>query len=523
MNLETGSLVDDEEPPPPEADVGGGAPPDLPPAPEQPLTRSPKKYPFPAKGGSNMGFRVDTLAQYFALDAKVETPEWSAPHESGPLLARDDDLDTAWTCVPSGELSCALGVKLPRPTPVKGIRLFAASPGYEGDPRPRRLRIHTEEGFLDALLPDDNSHVYAVFAKEITTQNLVLEVVEVWSGRTTKVHIAELEVYGKDGKARGPLDVDPRRSFVKIAPPVWRRGGRDTFDRQEAFIHYLDAEGVPHRLAAGTALRGKAGDRFALIERLQAVASCDAPRGTYFLLDMKTRMVAPLGELGGVGGDAFRAKDGSGIVVGYASKLRTILDGMYAGKGKYIRKRTPVREDKRAEDYITKWGLEPNPMPRAGLPVGKAPGCKAVTAEEVAKLPRPEPKKKKRRKKPKPGDPPPHEPWFACDLGDGARAFMTDRGPCGPSWEMHVIDAHGSPVRSALGDRDGSHLQVRDVGGGTLLVEAAGKTDAVMLMKVTATGIEVLGDSAAIALNPPQKCRSICNAGYVNPHTPTWQ
>jgi hypothetical protein len=233
-------------------------------------------------------------------------------------------------------------------------------------------------------------------------------------------------------------------------------------------------------------------------------------------------MVAPLGELGGVGGDTFRAKDGSGIVVGFASQLRTVLDGMFAGDDKYHRKRTPLREDKRAEDYITRWGLEPNPMPRSGVPVGEATACKAATRQEVAAIPRRDPAASG-RKKPKDDEPPSPEPWFSCDLEDGARAFMTDRGPCGPSWELHVVDASGALVRSAEGGREGSHLQVRDLGKGTLLVEAAGKTDPVMLMKVTAEGIDVLGDSTAIALRPPQECRSTCNAGYVNPHAPTWR
>ncbi len=503
-----------EDIPPPAPDVGKPASPTRE---YGPLQRADRAYPLPAKGGANMGFRVDALAQNYALAGKVEVPEWSAPHEGDPELVRDDDLDTAWTCTPSGQDRCAIGIHFPTKATLEAVQLFVAGPYGRDDEfaRPKRLRLHTDEGFLDALMPDESGHVYAVFGKDVASEDLTIEVLEVWKGRSPTIYIGELDVFGSTGEAREPLAIDPARTFVRLEPPIWRSSGRDTHQRQAAFVHRIDAEGVPHRLIEGTALRGHAGDRLMLVERLQSVTGCEAPRGTFYLLDTQTRLLAPLGEFGGVGGDVFRASDGRGIAVGIAGPLRTVLDGLFAMEGAYHRKRTPLREDKRTNDFITQWGLERTPLPRGDVPLAEST-CAPGTPELLAELDAVRPKTPK--KKPStPGQ------WRVCDLDAGARAFLGDYGPCGPQWEVHVLDAKGTLVDSRVQARAGSHLGLRDLGGGTWLVQVAGATDAVLLLKVDASGIETFAESAALALEPPDVCRTVCEAGFRNPHAPSWE
>ena len=513
IDLEGGAAREDI--PPPAPDVGKAEPTRA----FGPLQRADRQYPFPAKGGANMGFRVDTLAGHYALAGKVDVPEWSAPHEGDPELVRDDDLDTGWTCTPRDEARCALGIHFPVEVTLEAVQLFAAGPHgrYEDYARPRRILIHTAEGSVEALLPDENSHVYAVFGKDIVSEDLTIEILEVWKGRSSAVHIAELDVFGSVGEPREPIVIDPLRTFVQVAEPPWTRGGRDTLERSTAFIHRIDDKGVPHRFIEGTALRGQAGDRLLLVERVQSVTGCETPRGTFYLLDTATRLVAPLGEFGGVGGDVFRASDGLGIAVGLTGPLRTVLDGLFAVDGVYHRKRTPLREDKRTNDFITQWGLERAPVPRGAVPLAQA-GCTVGTPELLAELDAVRPTGPGNKKKPStPGQ------WRVCDLDAGARAFLGDYGPCGSQWEVHVLDAKGALVDSRVQARAGSHLGLRDLGGGTWLVQVAGATDAVSLLKVASTGIETFAESGSLALEPPDVCRIECNAGFRNPHAPSWE
>jgi hypothetical protein len=476
-----------------------------------PLSRSDRKYPFPAKGGSNVGFRIDALVGTYALTGTVQVPEWSAENEGDPAVVRDDDLDTAWTCKPRGADRCAIGIRFPQAATLEAVQVFAA-----GGPRPKRLRIHTDEGHIDALLPDENTHVYAVFGKDIVSSWLAIEVMEVWGGGSSTIQIAELEVFGSSGDAREPIAIDPDRTWVRFEEPVWSRGARNTYNRATAFVHHIDAQGKSHRFVEGTAVRGKAGDRLLLIERLQSVTGCDAPRGTFYLLDTHTRLIAPLGEFGGVGGDVFRAKDGLGVAVGYVEGNRTVLDGLFVGDGSYHRKRTPLRADKRGEDFLDQWGLDHAPVVRGATPLANS-SCSAGTEDALADLMRVRPSTGKKGKAEAAIAP---EQWRVCELVEGARAFLTDRGPCGSAWEIYVLDAKGGLVGIMVQQRSGAHLGLRDLGGGTLLVQAGGNTDAVSLVRVDAAGVDTLADSAALVLEPPAECRSVCDAGFRNPHAP---
>ncbi len=501
-----------------------------------PLERATVLIPFPARGGTDMGFRVDKLTDLYALAGAVEAPSWSAPSEGEPRRVRDNDIDTAWTCVPEGESRCALGIHFPEQANIKAVRLFAAATNFSEFPRIKRLRIHTEAGFTDALLPDDNTHVYAQLGEPIRTRTLALEILEVHPGRgnTPRIHISELEVYGDEGTAREPLQIDPAATFVVLPERPWLRRGRENYERNEMFVHYLDERDEPHRFISGTAIRGRMGDRVFLIERMQAQSECTAPRGTFFLLDTKTRMVAPLGDLGGVGGDAFRAANGLGIAIGFKGQLDTKLSGLFATEAKYQRRRTPIRADLRTENYFETWGLDSEMVQRAAADLDHAPaGCTSGTEDTLAileaaratKAAAAGARKKGRRKgkKKKAADPLVPGQWQVCDLADGARAFVSDRGTCGPGWDVAVVDAEGTLVEQRSESRASSHVRLVMRPNATLLVEVGGADDRHQLLRATPEGLFDLAPRGSTVLHPPAACRETCLDGFPNPNAPVWK
>lgn len=499
-----------------------------------PLVRSEKRLPLPAHGATNMGFRVDQLAEVYALAGALEVPAWSAASEGSPRLLRDDDLDTAWTCVPSGEERCALGMHFPAAAKIHSLRLFGGAIEFETYPRPKRIRVHTELGFTDVLLADNNAPQFLEFVEPIVTRNVVLEILEIFPGtaKEPKIHISDLEVFGVSGTAREPLALDPATTIAVSAGSPWQKAARSTYSRNEMFLHWVDESGAMHRFMEGTALRGRAGDRLFLVERVSGQSDCDAPRGTFYLLDTQTRVTAPLGDLDGVGGDTFRASDGQGIVVGFKGKLDTKLNGVFAEAGKYRRRQTPFRADQRTDDYFADWKLDPQPLPRSAAPLNEAiEGCTAGTEGTLAELEAakaasaPAKKKKKGRSRKRRGEEEVPRPaaWQVCSLGDGARAFVTDHGPCGSSWELTVVDADGSVVASQADNTDRAFLRVARLAGKHLLVQVGDGSDITTMWRVASDGIVEVSPSASFAIQPPQSCRENCLEPFPNPGAPVWQ
>lgn len=499
-----------------------------------PLVRSEKRLPLPAHGATNMGFRVDQLAEVYALAGALEVPAWSAASQGSPRLLRDDDLDTSWTCVPSGEERCALGMHFPAAAKIHSLRLFGAAMEFETYPRPKRVRVHTELGFTDVLLADNNAPQFMEFVEPIVTRNVVIEILEVFPGtaKEPKIHLADLEVFGVSGTAREPLALDPATTVAVSAGAPWHKDARATFSRTEMFLHWIDESGAMHRFMEGTALRGRAGDRLLLVERVSGQSDCDAPRGTFYLLDTKTRVTAPLGDLDGVGGDTFRASDGQGIVVGFKGKLDTKLNGVFAEPGKYRRRQTPFRADQRTDDYFADWKLDPQPIPRTAAPLNEAiEGCTAGTEATLAELeaakatsaPAKKKKKGRRRKRGGEEDIPRPAAWQVCTLTDGARAFVTDHGPCGSSWELTVVDADGSVVATETEATDRAFLRVAQLAGKHLLIQTGDSSDTTKVWRVAADGISQVSASGAFAIQPPQSCRENCLETFPNPGAPVWQ
>ncbi len=499
-----------------------------------PLVRSEKRLPLPAHGSTNMGFRVDQLAEVYALAGALEVPAWSAVSEGSPRLLRDDDLDTAWTCIPSGEERCALGMHFPAAAKIHSLRLFGAAIEFETYPRPKRVRIHTEAGFTDVLLADSNAPQFLEFVEPLVTRNVVIEILEVFPGtaKEPKIHLTDLEVFGVSGTAREPLELDPATTIAVSAGSPWQKAGRSTYNRAEMFLHSVDESGAMHRFMEGTALRGRAGDRLFLVERVSGQSDCDAPRGTFYLLDTQTRVTAPLGDLDGVGGDTFRAADGQGIVVGFKGKLDTKLNGVFAEGDKYRRRQTPFRADQRTDDYFADWKLDPEPVPRTAAPLNETiQGCTAGTEGTLAELEAakaasaPAKKKKKGRRRKRRGEEEVPRPaaWQVCTLTDGARAFVTDHGPCGSSWELTVVDADGSVVATQSDSTDRAFLRVARLAGKHLLVQTGDGSNATSIWRVASDGILEVSPSASFAIQPPDICRENCLEPFPNPGAPVWQ
>ena len=499
-----------------------------------PLLRSEKLLPLPGHGATNMGFRVDQLAEVYALAGAIEEPAWSAPSEGTPRSLRDDDLDTSWTCIPNADERCAIGMHFPSVAKAHSLRLFVAAPEFDAFPRVKRVRVHTEQGFTDALLLDTNAPQFVEFAEPVTTRNIVVEVLEIFPGRSKepKIHIADLEVFGVEGVAREPLKLDPASTVTIPTGSVWRKSGRASFDRQETFLHWIDDAGNLHRFMEGSALRGRAGDRLLLVERISGQGECDSPRGTFFMLDTKTRVTAPLGGLDGVGGDAFRSADGNGIVVGFKGKLDTKLNGIFSDDGKYRRRQTPLRADLRAgENYFEQWNLEPDIVRREPPALNEAiEGCSVGTEATLAELTAakeamPKPKKKKRRRRRGRGedDTPRPAAWQVCALADGARAFITDHGPCGARWEMTVLGADGSVVATEGDTAERSFLRVVRRSDAQLLVQVGNGTDNTAIWTVQASGLENIAPFGTFAVQPPAVCRENCLEPFPNPGAPVWQ
>ena len=112
----------------------------------------------------------------------------------------------------------------------------------------KKVRIHTDEGWAEAMLPDEPTHGYVVFGKEVATRTLVLEVLGVHGDddEDAKVHVGELEVYGSSGVAREPWDIDPARVVVRELDAAWSVADRRHRTGEMAAQVTPRHEGQPH-------------------------------------------------------------------------------------------------------------------------------------------------------------------------------------------------------------------------------------------------------------------------------------
>lgn len=475
-----------------------------------PLARATKRMAFPARGGTNLGYNLATLEKLRALSGAVEIPEWSAPHSNNARALRDDDVATAWTCTPSPSSACAVGLHFPEPAKIRAVRFFGAAasgPGAYGDhPRVKKVRVHTDEGWAEATLPDEPTHAYVVLGKEVTSRTFVLEVLGVHGDEDedAPLHIGELEVYGSSGVAREPWDIDPARVVVRELDAPWRVSDRRHHTGQ-AYLGVLDDHGEAALLMRGTALFGHAGDRLLLAEVLDDT-TCEQHRGQFYLIDQHTRIIAPIGDLGGIGADAYRSLEGLGFAHGKIDDHTADLTGVLLEGTSYERRRTQRRSTATPAETLAEWKLDPTALVRGGSAINRElAGCKLGGDESIGVLTR----ATTREPVEKPAE------WMVCELAEHVSAYITDHGPCGASWEIVVLADERRVVAQKSAKRKGARARMRRVGLDALLVEIGGGDDKTELYRIDRAGIVGPIAGTALAISPPDACRSRCDEPFV--------
>lgn len=483
--------ADDEGETPP--DLGDGA------GPPEPLVRAERKLRFPGKSGEHMGFDLARLSKLQALAGAIEVPEWSDPGQGTARMVRDDDLRTAWVCELAPEQSCAIGIHFPRTAEAEAIRLFAATPAKQPHARPKVVRIHTDEGWAEAKLADEDGLWSVQLGEPVRTRNLIVEVMEAYDD--APVHLAELEIYGRNGTPRPSLAIDLSRRVVSFQTPVWRKKSR-THTAGVAFTEQVDVDGRLRRLFPGTALIGRPGARLLLLERADW-STCNDHQGTYSLLDTKTRVMVPLGDMGGFASQAFAHTQGLGFAMGRIDGDDPEVQGVVLDGSSYERRSTSRLERREPRDLLAAWDIGDQPLERADArPMDDPPtGCKPAKAKVVATL---LPRLPRRTKIPA-------KHWLACALSSGASLLLSTGGSCGKEWHVAVVDGEGELVEARSGKQSGSHFRLRRVDQETMLVEQWGNSDDPRVFQADEGSLVQVEGAVGFSMRPPVGCRKRCD------------
>jgi hypothetical protein len=449
-----------------------------------------------AKSASHLGFSLDKLAGWYAVDGQPVVPSWAAASDADPETVRDDDLRTAWTCSASGDAKCAMGLSFATPATLRAVRLYgAAGPEYntyQAHPRVKKVRIHTDAGWVEASVEEGATHGYIVFDAPVETSTIAVEVVQTQGGKSGTIHLAELEAIGTAGPRRPPLDLDPDASAVVFETEAWKQKGEGHTIRL-AFLEVVRPDGGLQRLLRGTSLLGRKGDRFLLVEKLHG-SRCSAFDGSYILLDQHTRMLYPLGTMGGVPGHVLRKDDGQGFAVrpptADAGPFRAVVLEEGAAKIKY----SPKQDDRAAKAQVD-WGFASTPALRrgAGHRLDEPPGgCKSAPTDDAADL---------------------FEGFSAqkvvrCDLDGAHTAVFATEDACGRQWRVAVVDDAGQVAhRLEPKKTEGRGLRIARLAGAGLILEDSREQGASAdLFRVSGEGIELLAKGATLALRLPASC-----------------
>lgn len=505
------------------ADDDGGAATAL----AEPLTRAKRRLRFIGKASEHLGWKLTSLSKMYSLAGAVEVPDWS-PEGSGDIrTTRDDNLYTSWDCEASPDKTCAFGIHFPAPAIVTVVRINASPHGADKPNdfgRVRTIRVHTDEGWAEDNFVPEYEDLYLQLGEPVTTRNLTVEIIDLQRRSDSRVRIAEFDVFGPEGEARAPIDIEAAALYTRLGTPTWKRSGPER-RLNGANIEYTDANGRPNRLIAGSAAF-VSGDRFLLIEQLTQT-KCKSHLGGYTMLDLKTHVRIPLGDLGGAPADVWPHKDGLGFAAGYVDENRTSVHAAVLDNGNYQRKKSSRASRDTYHELFAGWGVDEARLPRGdGRTVDDPPDqCNAATAEQFERLERARsapapasPKKKKRSKRSKQlGGPP--DRWLACELGDGVIAMSSSGEPCGKRYEIAVLDAKGTLIAHTADNAKGSRLRVRRVAEHELMIEALSDDD-VQVFSVHSDSIESLGMGTALAVSPPASCRDRCDTPFVNPRAP---
>lgn len=487
------------------------------------LTRAQGPAPVQGKGARHLGFSQEALADLYALEGEVLAPTWSAPTNAGPAASRDDDLDTAWTCKPESDRACALGIGFGQSAKVSAIRLYTAGgldwQDYKAQPRVARVRVHTDQGHVEASLDDGADHRYVTFDEPISTDSIVIEVLGLHGSEDGEVAIAELEIFGSTGPRRDPLQLDPARSFVAYDVDPWSsKDARHTI--RQTFVTLVDSPGEDdaspgRRWARGTALLGRKGDRILLLERLHA-SRCDESEGSYTLVDTQTRMLVPLGPMGGVPGKVLTHPSGEGFAILHPwldpRVFRAVLAELEPEDDNRGFK-TLYPGKKGAEDpeaTLRGWGFDPDAaLVRGGYRLDESPpDCTHLDAESKiaaqADLLERYPEIDEDR-------------WLVCEGEQDTRVLVGDGHACSGKASVVVLAADGTVLGRWDSDAEQRVRPPRVApmpGLGWIVEVASGENGRGILLLADEEGVSPWVEGASLSIRTPPACDA-CDDRFV--------
>jgi hypothetical protein len=462
-----------------------------------------------AKGSKSLPSSLKKIQHLYALAATAKQPEWGASGTGEPKLSRDDDLDTAWVCNHGQATTCVLGLALPEPAKVEIVRVYGAGGprfrDYNGHPRMKKVRVHTDAGYVDVDLPDGANHAYVLFDTPVETQTLALELLDVHKGKTdSAAHFAEVEIYGTEGAPRTPIVLDPAQAWVSWETTAWDEGKTGKHTIRQTFVEFLRPEsevGKPpltRRFMRATGVYGKAGDDYLLFERLFST-DCTEIEGSYLLFDRRNRMFYPLVDLGGAGAPVYRHKDGRGFASGWIDGDRFTVKGIVEEAGELKWKRPPkeLPEDPLAQ--LAEWGFETTPISRGGALTDSTPGCGKPTAADLDAM-------AKAAKLPMGGEFDPAQ-WLECGAGNDT---LYVNAVCDAPAQAYLVGvANALTGKYASKDPDSRGFRVRriDDQGTSMLLELSGeKGDSGVVYFVDAGVWHQLDKAGGLFVRPPSTC-----------------
>jgi hypothetical protein len=427
----------------------------------------------------------------YALAGMAQIPAWAKSGTGDPELARDVDLATAWTCELDADGACAWALALPEPAELRVIRFLARPSRLQAEADGTvltRVRVHTEAGFADIDLVEASGFHFLVLPESSPSRHVVVEFTKADGDR---IHLSEIEVYGKSGQARTRLPVDPSRTWVVFNKRPW--GGKgDVHGIRETGVIF-DGE-TPRELARATALYGQPGDRYLLLERVWR-STCEEQEHAYTLVDTKTRRWLHVGRLAGMPAAVHRHVGGLGYALRGSEETWLVMEE----KGQITRRRGARQLS--AE-------FEPRAMMRGGGSVSDPPaGCTTATAEQLGVLPAED--------RPKLTD---SGMAISCAADDHHVIVQAARA-CGGRWTVHVLDADNKVTERLAARKDGARSpRIQRGSGGELYLELSPVRDGQSsVVTVTGEGIlHMLTDTGALAIRRPVRCEG-CDDAWIGP------
>lgn len=263
---------------------------------------------------SSIDLDFPELDRLRALDASVAIPSWAQAITRPPSSARDDDLRTSWSCVPSEDRPCAWLASFTTVAQLKAVRVVPGAYGH-ASAKLERVRVHTDAGVfeVEGLTADKPS--YLVFGAAIETRSVVLEVIGQAASERRPVRLAEVELLGVDGPARTSLDLDPEAAYVSWsgAAALKHEQSEDGWARLAPGVClHLPSAGQEPCFSRATAAYGVRGDRTLLLESIHKT-DCVRTVGVWLLVDQHTRRVVKLNGVPGPTAAVYRHRSGLGF------------------------------------------------------------------------------------------------------------------------------------------------------------------------------------------------------------------